>query len=264
MHPYKRPIATKRLLVYFASRVLVLGGSVFFHVWAFTSLSKADEKTLALSYLSLTHLTIQTVPRSTSAASAPQSKPKSQSESARVAAKPYTKASADSEVSNKAKAATELLKTGRTKTSRTPENPRHPRELMTLPAKMPEPDDARKRMKHPEEPNAHAQASQSELQGLKASAEPLLVQHPAFVEPPNPPPYPELARKRGRQGTVLMEVWIDQYGRQTKLEVMRSSGTSSLDRAAVRAVRDWKFKPYEREGETVASRLQIPVEFALN
>ncbi len=53
-------------------------------------------------------------------------------------------------------------------------------------------------------------------------------------------------------------------GRPTKVEVARSSGHSSLDRAALRAVKKWVFTPAKRGKRPVASRVQVPVTFRLS
>lgn len=93
---------------------------------------------------------------------------------------------------------------------------------------------------------------------------PELVNQPAFLTPPKPPRYPKSARKRGQQGVTLVEVWLDSLGKQVKLEVIESSGHNSLDQAAVAAVQNWQFAPQSPGSTAKASRVQIPVRFALN
>lgn len=87
---------------------------------------------------------------------------------------------------------------------------------------------------------------------------------PSFAETPIAPSYPKLAQKRGQQGTVWLEIWLDQLGYQTELKVHNSSGVSSLDKAALKAVSSWKFLPLTQDGQAIASRVQVPVEFVLN
>jgi periplasmic protein TonB len=88
--------------------------------------------------------------------------------------------------------------------------------------------------------------------------------NPSFADTPTAPNYPKLAQKRGQQGTVWLEIWLDQLGRQTELKVQNSSGVSSLDKAALKAVSSWKFLPLIQGGQAIASRVQVPVEFVLN
>lgn len=91
-----------------------------------------------------------------------------------------------------------------------------------------------------------------------------IILDPQFKSDPQPPIYPRLARKRGQEGVVWLDVWLDSRGEQTKLEVYDSSGIGSLDRAAIEAVSKWEFVPKHAAGLTVASRVRIPVHFMLN
>jgi protein TonB len=78
-----------------------------------------------------------------------------------------------------------------------------------------------------------------------------------------PPRYPDLARRRGWQGTVLLVVKIDASGRVTDVAVEESSGYELLDAAAVGAVRRWRYKPaIGRNGPVATTELQ-PVTFRL-
>ncbi|CAE6940294.1 Ferric siderophore transport system, periplasmic binding protein TonB [Pseudomonas marincola] len=97
------------------------------------------------------------------------------------------------------------------------------------------------------------------------SPEPVeVVSHqPSFLQPPKPPSYPATARRRNQEGTVLVEVRLDRNGAQRDVQVLRSSGVSSLDQAAVKAVSGWRFKPETVAGQPVPSRVQIPIAFAL-
>lgn len=91
-----------------------------------------------------------------------------------------------------------------------------------------------------------------------------LISNPSFSAPPKPPRYPSVARKRGQQGTVWLEIWLDELGEQTRLFVSESSGVPALDKAALRAVSAWQFQPHRYESSVVAARVRIPVEFVLN
>lgn len=80
----------------------------------------------------------------------------------------------------------------------------------------------------------------------------------------NPPPaYPRRARRKGVQGTVRLAVWVDRNGTVGGVEVARSSGYDILDRSALDAVKNWRFEPATRDGQPVASRVEVPVEFKL-
>ncbi|MET1081366.1 MAG: energy transducer TonB [Pseudomonas sp.] len=88
-------------------------------------------------------------------------------------------------------------------------------------------------------------------------------QAPAFLAPPLQPRYPAQARRRNQRGTVVLEVRLDEQGRQRALQVLRSSGVASLDQAALQAVAAWRFRPETDAGRSVPSRVHIPIEFAL-
>jgi protein TonB len=80
----------------------------------------------------------------------------------------------------------------------------------------------------------------------------------------NPEPdYPALARRRRQQGIVLLAVQVDAAGRPEQVEVQVSSGFASLDDAAVAAVKDWEFEPGRLDGQPVASRVEVPIQFQL-
>jgi len=80
----------------------------------------------------------------------------------------------------------------------------------------------------------------------------------------NPPPvYPYRARQRGQQGQVVLQVRVTAAGAAEKVTVLRSSGVRALDRAALRAVRHWRFEPATRLGRPVPATLRLPVTFEL-
>ncbi|MBW2465852.1 MAG: energy transducer TonB [Deltaproteobacteria bacterium] len=78
-----------------------------------------------------------------------------------------------------------------------------------------------------------------------------------------PPVYPKLARKRGQQGTVILQVLVNGEGRVDELKIDFSSGFSLLDRAALTAVRKWIFEPGSRGGAKVPMWVRVPVTFKL-
>lgn len=80
----------------------------------------------------------------------------------------------------------------------------------------------------------------------------------------NPPPeYPELARRRGYEGSLLLDFEVRADGTCGEVRVLESSGHDVLDEAAVRAVRQWRFRPATRWGRPIASRQRLRVTFRL-
>lgn len=78
-----------------------------------------------------------------------------------------------------------------------------------------------------------------------------------------PPLYPRDARLLGWQGTVFIEAMVDPAGQVVSARINQSSRYASLDGAALAAVRQWRFRPAQRRGRKVASRVEIPVTFKL-
>ncbi len=77
------------------------------------------------------------------------------------------------------------------------------------------------------------------------------------------PQYPWISRRRGEQGRVVLEVAVAADGRAKEVRVKRSSGFARLDRAALAAVRAWRFSPALRGGRAVAGRIDVPIAFRL-
>lgn len=86
----------------------------------------------------------------------------------------------------------------------------------------------------------------------------------AAIAGDRPPVYPELARRRGQQGRVLLLVHVGADGMPVAVTVDRSSGYSSLDHAAIAAVERWRFAPAMQGGRPVAAVAEIPVQFHLS
>lgn len=80
----------------------------------------------------------------------------------------------------------------------------------------------------------------------------------------NPPPrYPRLARRKGQQGRVVLRVAVSDGGTADSLRIVTSSGYSTLDRAALEAVKKWRFEPARKNGRAVRSNVNVPVVFKL-
>jgi protein TonB len=78
------------------------------------------------------------------------------------------------------------------------------------------------------------------------------------------PRYPESARRRGIEGTVLLKMRITAQGRVENVQVVRSAGYPDLDESAMEAVRRWRFEPARRNGAAVAEdAVLLPVVFQL-
>jgi protein TonB len=75
------------------------------------------------------------------------------------------------------------------------------------------------------------------------------------------PRYPSNALAMRIQGAVQLEATISKEGKITNLKP--TSGDPVLARAAMDAVRQWRYKPYFLDGEPVDIQTQITVNFKL-
>ncbi|RXE17949.1 energy transducer TonB, partial [Xanthomonas perforans] len=76
-----------------------------------------------------------------------------------------------------------------------------------------------------------------------------------------PPRYPSAALRRGDAGDVVVRVDVDAAGNPGGVTLVQRSGSRDLDRAAMEAVRHWRFHPAQRNGQPVAGSMDIPFEF---
>lgn len=76
------------------------------------------------------------------------------------------------------------------------------------------------------------------------------------------PEYPEIARKAGIEGQVVLELVIDTMGFVIDIKVLKSLH-ELLDESAVRAASKWRFKPARQRDKAVKVRVVQPVRFHL-
>jgi TonB family protein len=77
------------------------------------------------------------------------------------------------------------------------------------------------------------------------------------------PEYPEAARKSGVEGDVWIKTFVNLQGTPTKTRIFRSSGSESLDRAALIAAEKCVYKPAEVEGKPVGCWVTYKIRFLL-
>lgn len=86
---------------------------------------------------------------------------------------------------------------------------------------------------------------------------------PSLREDPVPVHYPRRALQRGWEGSFVIAIEVLPTGEVGRWQVMKSTGYSLLDEAAIEAVRQWRFHPATEQGKAVASCIQIPIHFKL-
>ena len=76
------------------------------------------------------------------------------------------------------------------------------------------------------------------------------------------PVYPSQARRRGKEGTVLLRLSISERGELTQVEVLDDPG-HGFSEAAIEAVRNSSFTPAHHNGRPTAVRAILPIRFTL-
>jgi protein TonB len=76
------------------------------------------------------------------------------------------------------------------------------------------------------------------------------------------PKYPQAALAAHTQGAVQIQASIDKEGSVVNLKVLK--GDPVLARAALEAVRQWRYKPYYLDGQPVEIETQITINFKTN
>ncbi len=79
-----------------------------------------------------------------------------------------------------------------------------------------------------------------------------------------PPRYPMRAARRKIEGWVKVEFTITENGTVRDADVVESQPSAIFDRAALRAIRKWKFKPKVIDGEAFEQRAIQVLQFKLS
>jgi protein TonB len=80
----------------------------------------------------------------------------------------------------------------------------------------------------------------------------------------NPPPrYPEMARRNGWEGRVMVRAHVSAAGRVTAVSLHQGCAYGVLNQAALAAVRTWRFRPGTIGGQAADSVVEVPVNFSL-
>jgi protein TonB len=79
------------------------------------------------------------------------------------------------------------------------------------------------------------------------------------------PPYPAFAIRQNITGRVVLRIEVDATGRPVSGQVDSSSGSSLLDKVALKFVLSkWRFQPAQHAGQPVAATCLVPIEFSLD
>jgi protein TonB len=75
--------------------------------------------------------------------------------------------------------------------------------------------------------------------------------------------YPETARALGRQGTVVVQITVEQSGRVEEVNLLRGSGSDSLDHAAEALVRNAQLPPFPPDMKVPRQSVTVPIRYRL-
>ena len=89
-----------------------------------------------------------------------------------------------------------------------------------------------------------------------------------YDDPPVPltpirPKYPEIAQEAGIEGTVVVQVFVDDRGRVKDTVILTGIPNTGLDEAATVAIRAVRFRPARQRERAVGVWISIPVNFRL-
>jgi protein TonB len=91
----------------------------------------------------------------------------------------------------------------------------------------------------------------------------------AFDEPPVliesiKPVYPEVAMQVGIEGTVLLRLLVDVDGSVIEAGIIQSDVTPDMEKAAISAAWEYRFKPAKQRNVPVKAHVALPVIFKIN
>ncbi len=111
-------------------------------------------------------------------------------------------------------------------------------------------------------PDVQPKNASADVKAMFSSGPKVVSASPAYARNPRPK-YPRVARRRGYEGVVLLKVQVDHDGQVNDVLVLKSSGHNVLDRSALKAVKNWVFKPGTVDDKPMKMWVQVPVRFEL-
>ncbi len=69
------------------------------------------------------------------------------------------------------------------------------------------------------------------------------------------------AKRRGEKGTVVVRVLIDRNGVAKRVSLLKGTPYDALNKAALNAVREARFKPHTENGVPREALADIPIKF---
>lgn len=95
------------------------------------------------------------------------------------------------------------------------------------------------------------------------TTQPMASANPVPVYSPSPR-YPQAALRRRESGKVMVRIEVGPDGVPTATSIVESSQSRALDRAALDAVKRWRFRPAIVNGQPAVGSVVVPIEFNLD
>lgn len=77
------------------------------------------------------------------------------------------------------------------------------------------------------------------------------------------PSYPFSARTKGLEGYVNVEIVVNKNGKVEQAKAVNAEPTDVFNKAALRAVKNWTFRPGRKNNKPVRSRVKVKIRFRL-
>ncbi len=77
------------------------------------------------------------------------------------------------------------------------------------------------------------------------------------------PSYPFSCKRKGHEGTTVLEVTILSNGKRGNIDIIKSAGCESLDKAAIKALKGAKYIPAKRLGVSFTAKKKLAFNFKL-
>lgn len=87
-------------------------------------------------------------------------------------------------------------------------------------------------------------------------------QLPVKIHNPSPG-YPLKARENNWEGVTVLKILVQADGKIGEVTVLESSGYPLLDQVAVKAVKQWRYRPALKNGVAVAWQIRVRIKFVL-
>lgn len=143
-----------------------------------------------------------------------------------------------------------------------PKHPKHTKKRMPLPAVNEAAPSVSASASQVEETQKAAQVSQAP--DLAAGKEESVAIAALPVYAPRPL-YPVLERRHGREGRVMLALFVDDSGRVSQAKVRQTSGSEAFDTAALNAVMRWRFTPArDRNGRALSRWCTVRILFQMD